>query len=57
MQPVSLVEPHLVSGTLVELIPNTRIAVALNWIVARLPVASLDQLTDAVRATAKIALR
>ena len=57
MQPVSLAESHLVAGTLVELVPDTRLAVALNWIVARLPVASLDRLTDAVRSTARIALR
>jgi LysR family transcriptional regulator (chromosome initiation inhibitor) len=57
MQPVSLAEPHVAAGTLVELVPNTRLAVALNWIVARLPVASLDRLTDAVRSTARIALR
>jgi len=57
MQPVSLAEPHLLAGTLVELVPDTRLAVALNWIVARLPVASLDRLTDAVRSIAKKAVR
>lgn len=57
MQPVTLAGPHLAAGTLVELMPGTRTAVDLNWIVARLPVASLDRLTDAVRATARIALK
>ncbi|HEY8576211.1 MAG TPA: LysR family transcriptional regulator ArgP [Devosia sp.] len=56
MQPVMLARPHLNAGTLVELVPGTEIAVALNWIVARLPVAALDRLTDAVRAAANQAL-
>ncbi|WIJ25869.1 LysR family transcriptional regulator ArgP [Devosia sp. RR2S18] len=57
MQPLILAEPHLAAGTLVELLPDTRMAVALNWIVARLPVKSLDRLTDAVRSTASLALQ
>ncbi|MFK4808766.1 LysR family transcriptional regulator ArgP [Devosia sp. ZW T5_3] len=56
MQPLKLAEPCLAAGTLVELVPDTRIAVSLSWIVARLPVASLDRLTKAVRSTANIAL-
>ena len=36
------IEFHLVAGTLVESVPDTRLDLRLNWIVARLPVASLD---------------
>lgn len=57
MQPVGLAEPRIAEGTLVELVPDTRLAVPLNWIVSRLPVASLGRLTDAIRSTAKVALR
>ncbi|WMT91874.1 LysR family transcriptional regulator ArgP [Pelagibacterium sp. H642] len=56
MQPVQLAEPHIAAGRLVELAPQTRIDVELNWIVAGLPVASLDLLTKAVRSSAQNAL-
>ncbi|KQT47444.1 LysR family transcriptional regulator [Aureimonas sp. Leaf454] len=56
MQPVMLAEPHLAAGRLVELAPGTRLGVELHWVVARLPVASLRHLTDAVRAAASAAL-
>lgn len=56
MQPVQLAEPHLAAGRLVELDPQIRIDVALNWIVAGLPIASLDLLTKAVRSAAQNAL-
>jgi LysR family transcriptional regulator, chromosome initiation inhibitor len=53
MQPVKLAEPHIDAGRLVELDPQTRIDVDLNWIVSGLPVASLDLLTKAVRSSAQ----
>ncbi len=52
MQPVALAHPLLANGRLIELKLGTRIDVSLYWIVARLPVASLDRLTNAVRQTA-----
>ncbi|WP_417584153.1 LysR family transcriptional regulator ArgP [Pelagibacterium sp.] len=56
MQPVQLAEPHIAAGRLVELDPQTRIDVELNWIVAGLPAASLDLMTKAVRSAALGAL-
>lgn len=56
MQPIKLAEPHIDAGRLVELDPRTRIDVDLNWIVAGLPVKSLDLLTKAVRSSAQNAL-
>ena len=52
MQPMILAEAHLATGRLVELKPGSRIDVALHWTVARLPVASLRHLTEAVRSAA-----
>ena len=56
MQPIMLADGHLASGRLVELKPRSRIDVALHWTVARLPVASLRHLTEAVRSAASKAL-
>ncbi|ORE93252.1 LysR family transcriptional regulator ArgP [Aurantimonas sp. 22II-16-19i] len=56
MQPVTLAEPHVAAGRLVELRPGARIDVPLHWTVARLPVASLRHLTEAVRTAAHAAL-
>ncbi|MCF6371365.1 LysR family transcriptional regulator ArgP [Rhizobium halophilum] len=56
MQPVQLAEPHIADGRLVELDPKVRIDVKLNWIVAGLPIASIDHLTKAVRSSAQNAL-
>ncbi|MBB3934674.1 LysR family transcriptional regulator ArgP [Aureimonas phyllosphaerae] len=56
MQPAALAAPHLATGHLVALTPDGTLDVMLYWTVARLPVASLPRLTDAVRAAAKAAL-
>jgi LysR family transcriptional regulator (chromosome initiation inhibitor) len=56
MQPIQLAEPHIAAGRLVELYPKTRIDVKLTWIVAGLPVRSVDLLTKAVRSSAQRAL-
>ncbi|MEO9786894.1 MAG: LysR family transcriptional regulator ArgP [Aurantimonas coralicida] len=56
MQPIILAEAHLAIGRLVELKPGSRIDVALHWTVARLPVASLRHLTEAVRSAASKSL-
>lgn len=56
MQPIMLAEKQIAAGRLVELRANSRIDVALHWTVARLPVASLRQLTAAVRSAASTAL-
>lgn len=56
MAPLSLAEPHLAAGRLVELPPRHRVAVALYWQRSRLASRLLDQLTAAVRATAIEAL-
>lgn len=56
MQPIMLAENHIAAGRLIELKPSSRIDVTLHWTVARLPVASLRHLTDAVRSAASKAL-
>jgi LysR family transcriptional regulator, chromosome initiation inhibitor len=56
MNPVSLVQPQLRAGTLVELVPGRNLAVALYWQYTRLPVPMLDRLTRAVIASARRAL-
>ncbi|HWU01806.1 MAG TPA: LysR family transcriptional regulator ArgP [Novosphingobium sp.] len=56
MHPLSLVEPHLASGRLVELAPCHRIDVALHWAVTRLHTPSLRHLTEAVRQAARQSL-
>jgi len=56
MNPVSLVQPQLRAGTLVELIPGNMLAVALYWQNARLPVPMLQRLTQTVIAVAQSSL-
>jgi len=56
MNPLSLVRPQLRAGTLVELLPQRQLTVALYWQHTRLPVSMLDRLTHAVIAAARVAL-
>jgi LysR family transcriptional regulator (chromosome initiation inhibitor) len=56
MNPVSLVQPQLRAGALVELVPGRSLAVSLYWQHTRLPVPMLDRLTRAVIASARLAL-
>lgn len=53
MQPASLARTLIATGELIELSPNTPIAVRLYWTVARLHATPLKALTDAVRQAAK----
>lgn len=56
MNPELLVAPHLASGALVELIPDTPLDVALYWQFTRLAAPALAPLTTAIRAAAQRAL-
>jgi LysR family transcriptional regulator, chromosome initiation inhibitor len=56
MNPLSLVRPQLRAGTLVELVPERQLTVALYWQHTRLPVSMLDRLTHTVIAAARLAL-
>ena len=56
MNPELLVVPHLASGALVELIPDTPLDVALYWQFTRLAAPALAPLTTAIRAAAQRAL-
>lgn len=56
MNPASLAQPHLEQGTLVELVPGERLAVALYWQHTRLQVPMLLRLSQAVTAAARRAL-
>ncbi len=56
MNPWSLVEPELRSGTLVELVPGNTLSVPLFWQHTRLQVPMLARLTRAVKSAARIAL-
>lgn len=53
LHPLSLAEPYLASGRLVELSPMRRIDVPLHWTVTRLQAEPLRQLTEAVREAAR----
>jgi LysR family transcriptional regulator (chromosome initiation inhibitor) len=53
MQPLDLVEAHIAEGRLIELPPGRRIDIPLYWTVARLHSASLQRLTDEVRAAGR----
>lgn len=53
MNPIQLVQAHLQSGRLVELIPKSTLLVPLYWQVARLPVSDLTLLTQCVTQTAQ----
>lgn len=52
MNPEALVAPHLASGALVELAPDTPLDVALHWQFTRLAAPALRPLTQAIRAQA-----
>lgn len=56
MNPLPLMQTHLDSGRLVELIPGRTLDVPLYWQCSRLPVPTLDRLTAAVVAAAGRAL-
>jgi LysR family transcriptional regulator, chromosome initiation inhibitor len=56
MNPETLVRPHLASGALVALLPDTPLDVALHWQFTRLAAPALRPLTDAVRKAAAKAL-
>jgi len=56
MNPRSLIEPHLRSGALVELVPGRALFVPLYWQYSRLAVPLLARLTDAVLTSARPAL-
>jgi LysR family transcriptional regulator, chromosome initiation inhibitor len=56
MNPYPLIEPHLRSGALVELVPGRALRVPLYWQYSRLAVPVLARLTDSVLSTARQAL-
>lgn len=53
LHPLSLIEPHLANGRLIELPPAWRIDVKLYWTVVRLQSAPLSQFTEAIRKAAR----
>ena len=56
LQPEALIAPQLEDGSLVELVPNTPLDVALHWQHARAASGLLDQLTGELLAAARRAL-
>jgi LysR family transcriptional regulator, chromosome initiation inhibitor len=56
MNPEALVRPHLATGALVELIPDTPLDVQLNWQFTRLAASTLAPLTAAIRSFSRLAL-
>lgn len=56
MNPEPLIAPHLASGALVELVPDTALDVALHWQFTRLAAPALAPVTEAIRRTARTAL-
>lgn len=52
MNPEPLVAPHLAADTLVELLPNTLLDLALHWQFTRLAATALAPVTQAIRAAA-----
>ncbi|WP_137111479.1 LysR family transcriptional regulator ArgP [Rhodobacter sp. SY28-1] len=56
MNPEPLVAPHLATGKLVELIPDTPLDVALHWQFTRLAAPALAPVTKALSATARRSL-
>lgn len=56
MNPEPLIAPHLTSGALVELVPDTALDVALHWQFTRLAAPALAPVTEAVRQAARTAL-
>ncbi len=53
MNPELLIAPHLASGALVDLIPDTPFDVALHWQFTRLAAPALAPVTDAIRRSAR----
>jgi LysR family transcriptional regulator (chromosome initiation inhibitor) len=53
MNPEPLVAPHLASGALVEIIPDTPLDIALYWQFTRLAAPALGMLTDAIGRAAR----
>ena len=49
MNPLTLVQPHLDAGRLVELLPDRPLDIPLYWQVARLPLPELVRLSECVR--------
>jgi LysR family transcriptional regulator, chromosome initiation inhibitor len=56
MNPEPLVAPHLASGTLMTLMPDAPLDVALHWQFTRLAAPALRPVTDAIRAAARAML-
>jgi len=56
LHPQALIQPHLDTGALVELLPETPLDVALHWHTARAASSLLDGLSGAVLAAARAAL-
>jgi len=56
MNPEPLIAPHLTSGALVELVPDTALDVALHWQFTRLAAPALAPVTEAIRQAARTAL-
>lgn len=56
LNPEPLIAPHLRSGALVELIPDTPLDVALHWQFTRLAAPALAPVTKAIRASARVSL-
>ncbi|AZL58397.1 LysR family transcriptional regulator ArgP [Tabrizicola piscis] len=57
LNPEPLVERHLASGALVELVADMPLDVALHWQFTRLAAPTLQPVTTAIRATARAILR
>lgn len=53
MNPEPLIAPHLASGALVELVPDTALDVALHWQFTRLAAPALAPVTEAIRRVAR----
>ena len=53
MHPLNLIAPHIASGVLVELLPDTPLDVALYWQHVRVALPALQRLTAAARAVAQ----
>lgn len=56
LNPSTLVEGHLASGDLIELVPGASLDVPLFWQISRLAAGHLPQLTETMVATARTAL-
>lgn len=53
MNPEALVAPHLATGTLAELVPDTPLDVPLHWQFTRLAAPALAPVTEAIRTSAR----